>query len=58
MSNGCVLIGSNAIGSIPYLLVDGSNGLVFESCNLDSLCEKVKYLLTILKNFIGFLEMV
>jgi len=45
MSNGCVLIGSDAIGSIPSLLVDGTNGLVFESCNLDSLCEKVKYLL-------------
>lgn len=45
MSNGCVLIGSDATGAVPYLLVDGVNGLIFESCNLDSLCEKAKYIL-------------
>ena len=41
MSNGCVLVGSNAIGSVPYLVKDGINGCVFDSCNLKSLEAKV-----------------
>lgn len=45
MSNGCVLVGSDAIGSIPYLIQDGVNGLIFKSGSLDSLYTKVKYLL-------------
>ena len=45
MSNGCVLVGSDAIGSIPFLLKDGENGCIFKSCNLDSLTEKVEWLL-------------
>ena len=34
MANGCVLVGSKEIGSVPYLIKDGVNGFVFESCNL------------------------
>jgi glycosyltransferase involved in cell wall biosynthesis len=45
MSNGCVLVGSDAIGSVPFLLKDGENGCIFKSCNLDSLTEKVEWLL-------------
>lgn len=45
MSNGCVFVGSNVIGSVPFLVKDGENGLVFESENVDSLTEKVMYLL-------------
>lgn len=45
MSNGCAIVASDAIGSIPFLVNDGVNGCVFESCNLDSLCEKVEWLL-------------
>ena len=45
MSNGCVLVGSDAIGSVPFLVKDGENGCVFKSCNLDSLINKVEYLL-------------
>lgn len=57
MSNGCVLVASDAIGSVPYLLEDGVNGFVFTSPKttssfdnpdngaLDSLCEKVEWLL-------------
>lgn len=45
MSNGCVLVGSNAIGSVPFLVKDGENGCVFKSCDLDSLMNKVEYLL-------------
>ena len=44
MSNGCVLVGSDAIGSVPFLVKDGENGCVFKSGNQDSLLEKVEYL--------------
>lgn len=42
MSNGCVLIGSNEIGSIPFLVQDGINGLIFKSMDINSLIEKVE----------------
>ena len=45
MANGCCLVGSDAIGSVPYLVTDGATGMIFKSCDLDSLYEKVKYLL-------------
>lgn len=45
MSNGCAIVGSDAIGSIPFLVKDGENGYTFKSRNLDSLCEKVEDLL-------------
>lgn len=45
MSNGCVLVGADAIGSIPYLIQDGVNGMIFKSGSLDSLYTKVKYLI-------------
>ena len=44
MANGCVLIGSNQIGSVPYLVENGINGIVFESCNVDSLYNSICYL--------------
>ena len=45
MSNGCAVVASNLIGSVPFLINDGANGLVFESGDLDSLEQKVCYLL-------------
>ena len=45
MSNGCVLVGSDAIGSIPYLIRDGENGCIFRNMDIESLFEKLKYLL-------------
>lgn len=57
MSNGCVLVASDAIGSVPYLIMSGITGFSFRSpkCSssfdkpdklaLASLCETVKYLL-------------
>lgn len=45
MSNGCVLVGSDEIGSVPYLIKDGVNGFTFRSQCVDSLYEKVKYLM-------------
>lgn len=57
MSNGCVLVASDAIGSAPYLVKPGVTGVLFHAprcsssldnpdlTSLDSLCEKVKFLL-------------
>ena len=45
MNSGCAVVASRAIGSVPYLLRDGENGLIYESGNTDELYEKVKLLL-------------
>lgn len=45
MSNGCVVVGSRAIGSVPYLVQHRATGCVFESRSLDSLHGEVKWLL-------------
>jgi len=45
MNSGCAVVASHAIGSVPFLMKDGENGLIYESGNTDMLYEKVKYLL-------------
>lgn len=45
MANGCAIVASNAIGSVPYLVKDGINGCIFESENVESLTKKVEWLL-------------
>jgi len=45
MNSGCAVVASHAIGSVPFLMKDGENGLVYESGNVGMLYEKVKYLL-------------
>lgn len=45
MSNGCAVVGSDKIGSVPFLIEDGVNGLIFKSENIDSLEAKVVELL-------------
>lgn len=45
MNSGCAVVASHAIGSVPFLVRDGGNGLVYESGNVDMLYEKIKYLL-------------
>lgn len=45
MSNGCVLVASDEIGSVPYLVKDGVNGCVFKSGDMNSLIEKVESLI-------------
>lgn len=37
MSNGCVIVGSDAAGSVPSLVEDKVNGLVFKSGDVESL---------------------
>jgi glycosyltransferase involved in cell wall biosynthesis len=41
MNNGCLLIASNEIGSIPYLVKDMQTGIKYENCNLHELYEKL-----------------
>lgn len=41
MSEGCLLIGSDEIGAVPYLVKEEENGLIFESNNIDSLYNRV-----------------
>lgn len=45
MTSGCVIVASDAVGSTPYLVKDGVNGMVFNNMDVDSLYEKVRYLI-------------
>jgi len=45
MNSGCAVVASHAIGSVPFLLKDKENGIVYESGNIEDLYNKVKYLL-------------
>jgi glycosyltransferase involved in cell wall biosynthesis len=42
MSNGCTVVASHEIGSVPFLIQNDVNGLVFESKNLASLVSQVE----------------
>lgn len=45
MANGCVLVGSDEIGAVPYLIEDNVNGCVFKSKDISSLYTKVLWLI-------------
>lgn len=45
MNSGCAVVASHMIGSVPFLMENNKNGLIYESGNVESLCEKIKYLL-------------
>lgn len=45
MAAGCCLVGSDEIGAIPYLVLNGKNGLIFKSNNIGDLYQKVKSLI-------------
>jgi glycosyltransferase involved in cell wall biosynthesis len=45
MSNGCALVASHQIGSVPFLVENGENGLIFKSKNINSLYANVVRLL-------------
>lgn len=45
MNSGCVLVAADKIGSVPYLVKDGENGLIFRDRNIADLTEKVSALL-------------
>ena len=44
MSNGCVLVGSSSIGSVPFLIEDGINGCIFQTESINSLTATVEWL--------------
>lgn len=46
MNSGCAVVASHAIGSVPYLVEDGQNGLIYKSGDLGDLYAKTKWLLT------------
>lgn len=45
MNSACAVVASDAIGSVPFLLNEGENGLTYRAGNVDELYEKVKFLL-------------
>lgn len=45
MNSGCSVVASNMIGSVPYLIDDGKNGLIFRDQDWNDLYLKVKLLL-------------
>lgn len=45
MSSGCAVVASHAVGSVPYLIKDGENGLIFKSQDALSFYTKVKFLM-------------
>lgn len=44
MNSGCAVVASHAIGSVPFLLKHGENGLIYKNGDLEDLCSKVKSL--------------
>ena len=45
MNSGCAVVASHAIGSVPFLINYGNNGLIYRSGDIEDLYEKVKYLI-------------
>lgn len=45
MNSGCAVIASHEVGSAPYLIANGINGMLFESNNQAMLDKKLMYLL-------------
>lgn len=45
MNSGCVVVASHAAGSVPYLIQDGVNGLIYKYGDLNSLYHKVNLLI-------------
>lgn len=45
MNSGCAVVASDAIGSVPFLIENNKNGMIYESGNVEDLYQKVKSLL-------------
>ena len=45
MNSGCAVVASHAIGSVPFLLQDGVNGLIYKNGDVDSLYRHVEHLI-------------
>lgn len=44
LNSGCAVVADGNIGSVPYLIEDGVNGMIYKSKNWTDLCDKVEYL--------------
>jgi len=45
MSSGCAVVASHAIGSVPFLLRDGDNGMIYRNGDMDDLYLKIRALI-------------
>lgn len=45
MSNGCAVIASNMIGSVPYLIKNNTDGVIFKNKSLKDLINKIRFLI-------------
>lgn len=45
MNSGCAVVADSNIGSVPYLVEDGVNGIIYKSKNWRDLCMKVENLI-------------
>ncbi len=45
MNSGCAVVAGRDAGSVPYLLQDGVNGMIYDACCTDALYEKIRFLL-------------
>lgn len=41
MNSGCAVVASHSIGSVPYLIKHGENGLIYQNGDSDDLCKNV-----------------
>lgn len=46
MSSGCAVVASNEIGSVPFLIKDGFNGLIYKSEDIEDLTDKIERLIS------------
>jgi len=46
MNSGCAVVASHAIGSVPYLIHHGQNGLIYQNENTEQLYQYTKHLLS------------
>lgn len=46
MTSACAVIGSHAIGAVPFLIQDGVDGWIYKNENIEDLYEKVKMLVS------------
>lgn len=44
MNSACAVVAGDMIGSVPFLMKDGENGLMFQSKDWEDLAQKVKFL--------------
>lgn len=47
MNSACAVVASDAIGSAPFLIKDGENGMTYHSGDIEELYEKVKRLINV-----------